>query len=130
MSNSAAFAELDRMIEACRSMALIPREAAPLIGAKLEQLLAASNSAGTSPEGAAWAATKAGNLPLRGAMGAIKVDVITTRIIVTLTGHYVFHQRGTTRTPARPMIPAMLDAKMAGAIREIYRKRFEAKVAV
>ncbi len=126
--NSAAFAALDDMIARCRSLPNLAKEGAPAVAAKLQELMTASNAAGTTPEGEGWAATKDGRQPLQGAMGAIKVQTIGTRIIVTLSGYHVFHQRGTKSLPERRMIPSMLDAKMGAAIREIYAQRFAAKM--
>ena len=94
--NGAAFAELDRMILVCRSLdATMLEQATPAVAEQLRTVVAESVAAGRSPEGEAWKPTKAGNMPLRGAMAAVTVMPDSTGVTVTLEGYHVFHQRGT-----------------------------------
>ena len=126
--NSAAFATLDRMIEACRSMPGMVKREAPAVASLLRNVIAQSVSAGRSPEGQAWAPTKSGNAPLQGAMGAVSVQVVSDGVDAIVTGYHVFHQRGTSRLPARPFIPETMPGALAEATRQLFKERWEASM--
>lgn len=111
-NNAVAFAELDKMIEACRSMPGMAQREAPRVAEMLRGVIAQSVAAGTSPEGQAWKPTQKGNLPLRGAMGAVTVTASGDGVDAILTGHYIFHQRGTKSKSANRA------AKKAGVARK------------
>jgi hypothetical protein len=110
--NGAAFAALDEMIEACRSMPGTAQREAPRVAAALQSVIANSVASGTSPEGVAWKPTQKGNMPLRGAMSDVSVSVDGDGVTATLTGHHVFHQRGTKSKAANRA------ARKAGAARK------------
>lgn len=64
---------------------------------------------GRSPEGAAWAPTKAGNQPLRrtGALErAVQARDTGSGFTFSVPSPGGFHQGGTRRMPARPFLPA------------------------
>lgn len=119
--NAAGFAALDAMIEACRSVPGMAQREAPRVAAMLNDVIAQSVAAGTTPEGVPWKPTKNGNAPLRGAMSAVTVQADGDGVTATLTGHHVFHQRGTKSADANRQ------AKRAGGARK--EARAAAKVA-
>lgn len=110
--NAAGFAALDEMIAACRSVPGMAKREAPRVAAMLNSVVAQSVAAGTTPEGVPWKLTKKGKVPLRGAMDAVTVEVDGDGVTATLTGHHVFHQRGTKSAAANRQ------AKRAGAARK------------
>lgn len=59
-----------------------------------------------SADGVAWKPTRAGTPALRGAMSALSFSSRGNTAFVHLTGHEVFHQYGTARLPARPILPS------------------------
>lgn len=124
--NSTAFAALDRMIETCRSMPGMAKREAPAVASILRNTIAQSVASGTSPEGQAWAPTKSGNAPLQGAMGAVSVQVVSDGVDAIVTGHHVFHQNGTSRLPARPIIPQSMPGVLAEETKRLFKERWEA----
>jgi hypothetical protein len=114
-NNAAAFAELDKMIEACRSMPGMAKRYAFEVAGLLEDVVAQAVAEGRSPEGAPWKPTVAGNTPLRGAMSAVSVAVDGDGVTATLSGHHVFHQRGTKSQAANKA------SRAAGAARRMAR---------
>lgn len=66
----------------------------------------ASASAGTTPDGQAWAPKKRGSgKPLANAASALTVRTSGTTIFLSLGFPELLHQRGTSRLPARRILP-------------------------
>lgn len=91
----------------------------------------ATAAAGTTPDGQAWAPTKAGgNAPLPNAASAITAVVSgTTKAVITLVlkGVYVFHQRSKSKgkkgLPRREILPVgALPAAIADVIHASARR--------
>lgn len=71
----------------------------------IESALGEAAEAGRSVTGEAWRPTKSGAPALQNIMSAINVRAIGKSIVVTLTGHHVYHQFGTGWVPRRPLLP-------------------------
>jgi hypothetical protein len=112
------YESLDEMVKRLRGVGgALPQIAQSLVPV-LESEAAAAVASQQSMSGEKWPATKDGAPALQGAMGALKVEARGTVILLTLSGHHVWHQYGTARTPKRPIIPsAGLNAKVGNAIR-------------
>jgi hypothetical protein len=67
--------------------------------------LAEAAAGNRSVSGEGWRPTKAGTKPLAGIMAAVSVRAIANQVIIMLTGHHVFHEFGTHRTPKRSLLP-------------------------
>lgn len=110
--NASGMAALDEMIAACRSVPGMAERNRGKVAELLNDVVAQSVAAGTTPEGVPWKPTKKGTAPLRGAMEAVTVEVEGDGVTATLTGHHVFHQRGTKSASANRQ------AKRAGKARK------------
>lgn len=110
--NATGFAALENMIAACRSVPGMAERNRGKVAELLNDVVAQSVAAGTTPEGVPWKPTKKGTAPLRHAMDAVSVEVEGDGVTATLTGHHVFHQRGTQSASANRQ------AKRAGAARK------------
>jgi 23S rRNA maturation mini-RNase III len=119
--NAAGLAALDEMIAACRSIPGMARREAPRVAELLQETIAQAVAESRTPEGEPWRPTKKGTAPLRGAMSAVTVAPDGDGVTATLTGHHVFHQRGTKSAAANRQ------AKRAGAARR--EAKAAAKVA-
>jgi hypothetical protein len=119
VSNRGDFAALDRMIASCRAVEQLPREAAPIVAQNVEAALRATAAAGQAPDGTPWERTKKdGALALKGAAAAIAGKALGTVVLITLTGHYVFHHFGAQGKPRRQVIPqGSMPAKLGNAVR-------------
>lgn len=112
------YESLDEMVKRLRGVGgALPQIAQSLVPV-LESEAADAVASQQSMSGEKWPATKDGAPALQGAMGALKVEARGTVILLTLSGHHVWHQYGTARTPKRPIIPsAGLNQKVGNAIR-------------
>lgn len=128
-SNAAGFGSLQAMIDACRSMPGLAKEAAPairdLVLAKLREDLAAGRSPATQET---WVEKKDGGRPLKNAAAAISAVLSGTTIVVSLKAPEVFHHFGAGAAPRREMLPrGVLPFKLGDAIRrglvEPFRKK-------
>lgn len=80
--------------------------------------LRAQLTAGRSPDGEAWKATKSGGRPLKGAAAAVQVRGVGSVILARIGGHHVYHHFGTARVPRRSILPRTgLPETLADAIR-------------
>lgn len=92
----------------------------------IEGELATAAGSNRSASGEAWAPTKDGKKALAGVMSAITVKAIDTVVLVTLTGHHVFHEFGTHRTPRRSLLPhGGLPDRIGNLIRKGYLEMAE-----
>ena len=114
---------LQALVRSVRSFASEARSA-PEVAAAVEASLRASAGAGTSPDGEAWAPGKeSGGRVMAHAADAITVKAVGSVVLVTLTGHDVYHHYGAGRgkqngKPMRPIIPtAGLPTTLGNAIR-------------
>jgi hypothetical protein len=133
MASGGDFAALDRMIQACRELAILPQVAAPIVAQKVAEELRRTASAGLTPNGKPWAPRKVdGGRAMKDAAKAIAVKAIGTVVLITLTGPEVFHHFGAGGKPVRQVIPrGGFPAKLGNAIRlgfvEPFRKRVKGK---
>lgn len=129
-SNAAGFGSLQGMIDACRSMPGLAKEAAPqirdLLLAKLREDLAAGRSPAT---GEIWVEKKdGGGRPLKNAAAALSAVLSGTTIVFSLKAPEVFHHFGAGAAPRREQLPrGVLPFKLGDAIRkglvEPFRKK-------
>ncbi|WP_437958589.1 hypothetical protein WME76_02265 [Sorangium sp. So ce119] len=119
MASGGDYASLERMIQACRDLARLPEDAAPIAAQKVQEELRRTASAGQAPDGTPWAPRKKdGGRAMLNAAKAITAKAIGTVILVTLYGPEVFHHFGAQGKPARHVIPrGSLPAKLGNAIR-------------
>jgi hypothetical protein len=120
-------AALERMIVTLRALPGLAKDAAPEAARKAEAAIKATASAGTSPDGVAWAPTKKGQRAMPNAAGAVSTAVTSTVILIKLAGAEVFHHFGVRGAPARPIIPqGSMPAELGNAVRlgfvEIWKK--------
>lgn len=120
MDNAPGFAAIDDMIRRVRALPAAFEEQAPEIAvlAKSETDRAIAES--RSLDGIAWAPTKEGTKPLANAAKAVRTYVAGRFVIIELTGYEVFHNYGTSRVPARPILPSRdgMPLKLGEAIRK------------
>jgi len=120
-------ADVDEMLAALMRLGAMPEaaaaRAAPLVLAAARE----SAAAGTTPLVQAWAPTKKGGRALRNAAAHLTGEASGATIRITLTGVEVIHNYGTSRIPARQIIPATGDIPeaYADAIRKAAEKAFE-----
>ena len=81
--------------------ATLAARAAPAVRFAVEQQI----SAGTTPEGAAWAPTQRGNPPLAHAAGDLTVASSAGGLRLSLSGPSAFHSQGLGRSPRRQILP-------------------------
>jgi hypothetical protein len=123
-------AGLDEMISSLRGLVKIEERAAAIAAPLLEQHLKSTASAGTSPDGKAWAPTKKGGRAMANAAAAITTKAFGPVVRVTLSGPEVFHHYAVRGEPRRQVIPdtgvdatpavtAVLDKAMAQAFDEL-----------
>lgn len=94
------------MIDSLRGLAKLNERTAAIAAPMLEGALRATASAGTSPDGQAWAPKKdGGGRPYAGAAKAISAKAIGDVVRVTLEGPEVFGHFGARGAPKRLMIP-------------------------
>ncbi len=92
----------------------------------IEGELATAAGANRSVSGEAWKPNKDGSKPLQGILSALTVKAIGTVVLVTLTGHHVFHEFGTKRTPRRSLLPhGGLPDRIGNLIRKGYLEMAE-----
>lgn len=128
-SNAQGMTALQGMIDACRSMPGLAKEAAPAIRDLVLATLREDLSAGRSPAtGASWAEKKDGGRALKNAAAAISAALSGTTIVVSLGAPEVFHHFGAQGKPRREQLPrGVLPFKLGDAIRkglvEPFRKK-------
>lgn len=113
------FASLDEWIRDLRATrgigARMASELAPIVKRETD----AGIAAGHGLDGVPWRPTKAGTPPLKHAAKAVSVKGIGNTILLTLTGHEVFHQFGAGRLPIRAILPLKgLPFRLGDAIRK------------
>jgi hypothetical protein len=96
---------LEAMIGSLRRMDKLDERAAQLAAPLVEAAIKATASAGTSPDGKAWAPTKAGGRAMPGAAKAVSAKALGNVVRVTLAGKEVFWHYGQRGAPPRPVIP-------------------------
>lgn len=118
-SEARALQTLDEWIQSLRTVPQAIPEMAKALVPVIEGECASAVKEQRALDGYKWRPTKDGHAALQGAMGALTVRAIGTRIVLTLTGHEVFHQFGTHRTPQRPILPiGGMPDKLGNAIRK------------
>ena len=98
--------QLDALIARLRRSREFLARAAPAAAEAMQAELRASASAGTSPEGAAWAEKKGGGRALPNAASAITVKAVGTILLGRLVFPYTLHNIGKGNAPQRQVIPA------------------------
>lgn len=116
--SAAAFATLDEFIRgletAVGELPQIAKSLVPVLEGEARAAIAGQRSMSGEP----WPKTQDGKPALQGAAKALKVEARGTVVVLTLSGHEVWHQFGTKRTPKRPILPsAGLNEKVGNAIR-------------
>lgn len=98
MSNATARARLQEVIDGLRRLPKdAGRLAAPEVADALKEELAKDVAAGQSPDGTPWKPTKAGDVPLQGAMRHVNVSADGSVVLARLTGPEAKHHKGTAR---------------------------------
>lgn len=110
---------LEEMIASARRLERLNERAAEIAAPLLEARLKASATAGTTPDGKAWAPTKRGARAMPGAAKAISVRAIGPTIRVTLEGVEVFHNFGRPGHEERRQIIPDNGAAMPAMVREV-----------
>lgn len=118
-SYGAGLETLDEWIGRLRSMPEMVNASAqqlvPVVRADIDRAIAE----GRSVDGRKWLPKKDGGRALVNAAKAVMVEARKNVILITLTGPEVFHQFGTKRIPARPIIPSgNLPDRIGNAIRK------------
>jgi hypothetical protein len=115
---SGGLESLDELIQRLRTFGgALPQIAQSLVPV-LEDEAAAAIAAQRGMGGEKWPATKDGKPALQNALGALQIEARGTVVLLTLSGHHVWHQYGTFRTPKRPILPsAGLNKRIGNAIR-------------
>lgn len=117
-----AEADLTRFADRLRGLADLAPAIAVTAAPLLEEAARATANAGSDPEGKAWKPRKAGGTALPGAAGAISASATSKGVVtIVLRGVYVLHHFGTSRVPARPILPTLgedLPAPMAAALKK------------
>lgn len=114
----AGFARLDEWIRTLRTagqiVPLAAQELVPVVRGEVDAAIDAQRSL----DGTAWPAKKDGSRALANAPSQITVKAVGNTILVVMVGHLVFHQFGTHRMPARPVLPrGGMPDKLGNAIR-------------
>jgi len=116
-NNQAAALTLAQWINQLRAANGITKDAAQALVPVVRAEIAKAIQEGRSVDGEKWPLTAKGTVALRNAMQHITVRAIENVIVVTLTGHHVFHHFGTSRDPRRPILPTKgLPQKLGQAI--------------
>lgn len=118
-ANSQGFRSIDEMVAKIRAMPNLVADAGPGIASEVKAVLDTTARAQQAPTGQPWAPRKQGSAPvLVRAPQAISVRALDRSIVITLSGHHVFHHYGAKGIPRRPQIPiAGLPYKLGDAIR-------------
>lgn len=77
---------------------------------------------GRGPEGEAWARTQDGRAPLRNVASALRVERRKGSVALVLSGHYFFHDRGTSRTPKRQILPDGITEEIANDLVKFWKE--------
>lgn len=118
MANEAAFRELDSMIETIRELPNLAPKMAPAAAQAIGDAVRADLAAGRDPgTGEAWAPTKDGGKPMKGAAGALQVTVAGSKVTLTMGPPYVFHHFGVRGAEARRVLPVRMPVKLGDAVR-------------
>lgn len=79
----------------------VAKEAAPLV----QEAIRGRIRAGIAPDGTPWPAKKLGGRALKDADHHVTATSAGDRVLVTLSGVEVFHDKGNGRLPKREMLP-------------------------
>lgn len=117
--------------EAVENLRRLPEElrtkATKQISEDLEDLILSNWDAGRSPYGGTWAPKKDGTssrLYDTGTMqGSLQVNPTSTGVVVKIDTPFEYHQYGTSRMPARPLLPT--DGGVPGDWRDIVQQAVE-----
>jgi hypothetical protein len=122
--------DLDDIIARVRRMPELAKRAAPDVARAVEDELARTIAAGTTPDGKPWQATKDGARPLANAANAVAVAAVGTTIHIRVTGPEARHHLGRAKGGVvREIIPTNgIPAPMGAAIRDAITEHFH-KVA-
>lgn len=129
--NHAGVAAVDEMIARLRGFPDAIRAEAPAIAKRVQAAVEEDIAAGRAPTGTPWKPKKGGGRALVHAAKALTVKAIGTVILLTLEGPEVFHNFGTHKVPARPILPSSssVPLKLGQAIRLGVVEAFRKKVA-
>jgi hypothetical protein len=120
MGEAQGFAAIDDMIRRVRGLPDAFDEAAPEIARMAKRETDRAIDESHSLDGKPWKPTKAGTKPLAYAAKAVRTYVDGQWVIIELSGYEVFHNYGTKRVPARPILPSVdgMPLKLGIAIRK------------
>jgi len=117
MSSADANATLAQMVAQLNALpGHFERESLPAIGKAILAAVQATASAGTTPEGVAWAPKQAGGQALASAPGKITLTTATGKISLALAGPIALHHKGWVRGGTRRQVlpvgnmPAAIEA--------------------
>lgn len=102
MSANAAF---DDFVARLGRLQGLPEAAAKECAPLVEEALKRFASAGLDPDGKPWKSKKDGGRPLEHAADAIHTEAKGAKVVTTLEGVEVWHQRSTKSLPKRRVIP-------------------------
>lgn len=130
MGEAQGLAAIDDMIRRLRGLPRAFEEAAPELASMAKRATDRAIAEGHSLDGKPWLPTKAGNKPLANAAKAVRAYVNGSFIIIELSGYEVFHNYGTHRVPARPILPSVdgMPLSLGIAIRKGIVKGWTAKM--
>lgn len=120
-------AALRAQIELLESLpARLLAEAPPLVAVELEKEIRANIAAGRDPDGAPWAKTQAGAVPLRNAGKALTVKAMGSVVLAKLVGPEARHHLGTAAGKIRRQIlpTKRVPRSMTLAIKRVLAKKF------
>jgi phage gpG-like protein len=126
---------LQRFAAKLRRSPAVVREAVTEMATEALRLVQESFDKEQSPDGRKWRPTKAGNRPILVRTGRLRGGFTVSRgalgfTIINRVGYAVYHQGGTRRMVARPMLPkqgrlpAGWQRSINGKARAVFRRRF------
>lgn len=115
------------MIASLKALGQLERTATPKVAAALERTAKAQISRGTDPDGKPWPLTQEGEVPLRGAAGALAVVPAGRAVIMTLRGPEARHNNRTARGGVKRQVlpekgvPRTYQKAIKGALDVVFR---------
>ncbi|HEX8795457.1 MAG TPA: hypothetical protein VF765_31120 [Polyangiaceae bacterium] len=102
---SGADAALSAFIQRVRGLRTLAADAAKLAAPLVEAAAKKTAAAGVTPDGIPWAPKKGGGRALVHAANALSARALGPAVVLTLKGVEVLQNFGTTRLPARQILP-------------------------
>lgn len=108
---------MEGWIRDLRRLPNVLERVAPEVAGDVQAELTRTLSAGTSPDGQAWAPRKDGGRAYKGAASKLTVTAVGRIIQATIIGPEVWGARGARGAPIRQMLPTEITGRMAQAIK-------------